>query len=215
MASLNYLSGRKKYGRPQALLFADLPGSLIETENGLAHVPDGYEIGASLSEFEGDPSTISTFIILSDHNRGPIDIKNNRLEQRERTINGKMRSFYIADKESFSISWKNLPSRSFSGIANFDEDTGQEESGLIRYTVDGGAGGNELLDWYLNHPKSFYLFIAYDKYINFKQQDNTVGRLGEYQQVKEVFISDFSYTVNRRGSTTHDLWDVNISLEEV
>jgi len=25
MATLNYLAGRKKYGRPQALLFADSP----------------------------------------------------------------------------------------------------------------------------------------------------------------------------------------------
>jgi hypothetical protein len=213
MATLNYLAGRKKYSRPQALLFADFPGTLITGPNGPVHVPEGYEKGTNPSQM---PDGLNAgFLILSDHNRSPIDVKNNRLEQRERTINGKMRSFFIADKNTFSVSWQNIPSRSFNNIANFDTTTGKEDSGLTRYTVDGGAGGNELLDWYLTHPGSFYLFLAYDKYTSFQQQDNTMGRLNEYQEVVEVFVSDFSYNINKRGSNTHDLWDVSISLEEV
>ena len=210
MATLNYLAGRKKYGRPQALLFADTPGTLIQGANGMTHVPDGIEINAV-----PDANQNERFLILSDHNRGPIDIKNNRLEQKERTINGKMRSFYIADKNTFSISWQNLPSRSFSNLSNFNKDTGKEESGLDKYTVDGGAGGNELLDWYLNHKGSFYLFVAYDNYIGLKDQNNTYNRLAEYQDVVEVLFSDFSYSVNKRGYSKHDLWDISLSLEEV
>ena len=210
MATLNYLAGRKKYGRPQALLLADTPGTLIQGANGMTHVPDGIEINAV-----PDANQNERFLILSDHNRGPIDIKNNRLEQKERTINGKMRSFYIADKNTFSVSWQNLPSRSFSDFANFNEDTGTENTGLDKYTVDGGAGGNELLDWYLNHKGSFYLFVAYDNYIKIKNQDNTYNRLGEYQEVVEVLFSDFSYSVNKRGYSKHDLWDISLSLEEV
>jgi hypothetical protein len=210
MATLNYLAGRKKYGRPQALLFADTPGTLVQGTGGMIHLPDGYEVNAVPGPVES-----SRFIILSDHNRGPIDIKNNRLEQKERTINGKMRSFYIADKNTFSVSWQNLPSRSFSGFANFNEDTGTENTSLDKYTVDGGAGGNELLDWYLNHKGSFYLFVAYDNYIKIKNQDNTYNRLGEYQEVVEVLFSDFSYSVNKRGYSKHDLWDVSLSLEEI
>jgi hypothetical protein len=210
MTNLNYLAGRKKYGRPQALLFADSPGTLVQGTGGMIHVPGGHEVNAV-----PDPIETERFIILSDHNRGPIDIKNNRLEQKERTINGKMRSFYIADKSTFSVSWQNLPSRSFSSIANFNKDTGKEQSGLDKYTVDGGAGGNELLDWYLNHKGSFYLFIAYDKYISFDDEDNTVNRLAEYQEVVEVIFSDFSYSVNKRGYSKHDLWDISLSLEEI
>lgn len=210
MTTLNYLAGRKKYGRPQALLLADSPGTLVQGTNGMIHVPGGHEVNAT-----PDPVENERFIILSDHNRGPIDIKNNRLEQKERTINGKMRSFYIADKHTFSVSWQNLPSRSFSSIANFNQTTGKEQSGIDKYTVDGGAGGNELLDWYLNHKGSFYLFIAYDKYIEFDDEDNTVNRLAEYQEVVEVFFSDFSYSVNKRGYSKHDLWDISLSLEEV
>jgi hypothetical protein len=213
MATLNYLAGRKKYSRPQALLFSNNPGTLLSGANGPTHVPSGYEIGT-------DPTQIGNladgiFLILSDHNRSAIDVKYNRLEQRERTINGKMRSFFIADKSVFTISWQNLPSRSFENTINFNTSTGKEESGLKRYTVDGGAGGNELLNWYLESPGSFYLFLAYDKYNAFQGQDNVMGRLNEYQEVKEVVISDFSYNVNKRGSNTHDLWDVTISLEEV
>jgi hypothetical protein len=210
MSNLNYLAGRKKYGRPQALLFADTPGTLVQGTGGMVHVPDGHEVNAV-----PDPIETSRFIILSDHNRGPIDIKNNRIEQKERTINGKMRSFYIADKSTFSVSWQNLPSRSFSSVANFDKETGKEENGLDKYTVDGGAGGNELLHWYLNHKGSFYLFISYDKYISFDEEDNTVNRLAEYQEVVEVLFSDFSYSVNKRGYSKHDLWDISLSLEEI
>ena len=213
MATLNYLAGRKKYSRPQALLFSDNSGTLVSGPNGLTHVPSGYEIGTDPTQVESLANGL--FLILSDHNRSPIDIKHNRLEQRERTINGKMRSFFIADKISLSLSWQNLPSRSFDNTINFNTSTGKEESGLKRYTVDGGAGGNELLNWYLESPGSFYLFLAYDKYNAFQGQDNVMGRLNEYQEVKEVVISDFSYNVNKRGSNTHDLWDVTISLEEV
>jgi hypothetical protein len=213
MATLNYLAGRKKYSRPQALLFSNNPGTSLSGTNGLTLVPSGYEIGTDPTQIENISDGV--FLILSDHNRSPIDIKHNRLEQRERTINGKMRSFFIADKSVFTISWQNLPSRSFDNTINFNTTTGKEDSELKRYTVDGGAGGNELLNWYLESPGSFYLFIAYDKYHAFQEQDNTMGRLNEYQEVKEVFISDFSYNVNKRGSNTHDLWDVTISLEEV
>jgi hypothetical protein len=191
-------------------LFADTPGTLIQGANGMTHVPDGIEINAV-----SDANQNERFLILSDHNRGPIDIKNNRLEQKERTINGKMRSFYIADKNTFSVSWQNLPSRSFSNLANFNNSTGAKDAGLDNYTVDGGAGGNELLDWYLNHPESFYLFISYDRYSNFQDQTNTMDRIKEYQEVKEIYITDFSYNVTKRSPNTYDLWDVSITLEEV
>jgi hypothetical protein len=213
MATLNYLAGRKKYSRPQALLFSDNPGTLVAGSNGLTHVPSGYEIGTDPTQIESLADGL--FLILSDHNRSPIDIKHNRLEQRERTINGKMRSFFIADKSVLSLSWQNLPSRSFDNSINFNTSTGKEDNEVKRYTVDGGAGGNELLNWYLEHPGSFYVFIAYDKYKSFQEEENVMGRLNEYQEVKEFFISDFSYNVNKRGSGTHDLWDVSISLEEV
>jgi hypothetical protein len=83
------------------------------------------------------------------------------------------------------------------------------------YTVDRGAGGAELLDWYENHQGSFWVYLAYDKYTNFGKDDAAYGHLAQYNQIIEMFISDFSYSVERRGGTNHDLWNVSVTLEEV
>lgn len=199
MTTSSYLSGRQKYQRPQAVLFSENSGTI---SNGF-FVPDGIE---------SNGTTDGSFLILSDHNRSPIDFKVNRLEQRKRTINGKMRAYHVADKLSLTLSWTDLPSRSFASNPNFT-DSGTTNS--LDYTVDGGAGGNELLKWYENHAGSFYVFLAYDKYTNFENSANPYDHLGQYNQVVEMFISDFSYSIPKRGSTNHDLWTVNISLEEV
>lgn len=83
-----------------------------------------------------------------------------------------------------------------------------------QYTTDGGAGGVELLDWYENHPGSFYVLLSYDKYNNFSGTTK-YGKLGQYNQVVEVMFADFGYSVVKRGGTNHDFWDISISLEEV
>lgn len=206
MSSKNYITGRQKYQRPQAVLFADNPGTI---ENGF-YVPDGSEIGTN--GHTGD------FMILSDDNRSPIDIKVDRIETRQRTINGRMRSFHVADKMNISMSWTMLASRSHSRLPQFAPETGIPAQSLAEFesfTTDGGAGGNELLDWYENHTGSFWVYLAYDKYPNFDADSlsNEYKHLGQYNQVVEMFISSFDYTVNKR-SNKFDMWDVSISLEE-
>lgn len=180
------------------------------------YVPDGYEVGQSI---KGED-----FIILSDHNRKDISFKPERIEKRERMINGRMRSYHIADKLTISTSWEMLPSRSFSNNPNFnssgadsletrrDNITGQTVSGT-EYTVDGGAGGNELLDWYQSHTGSFWVFLAYDNLSGFSI--NNYSKLSQYGQVIEMFISSFDYTVTKRGGSNHDFWNVSVTLEEV
>jgi hypothetical protein len=196
MTNTNYLSGRKKYGRPQGLLFADNPGIL---DNGF-YVPEG-------NEFED-------FLILSDHNRDPIDFKNNRIETRERTINGRMRSYHIADKISISTSWSMLPSRSASEKLIINSETGQTflSADAQSYTTDGGAGGVDLLNWYDNHKGSFWVYLAYDNFSNF--EEDKYNKLNRYNEVIEVFFEDFSRTVESRGWATHDFWSISLSLEE-
>lgn len=213
MATVNYLSGRKKYGRPQAIMFSDNGGQQVLGDDGKTYiVPDGIEYGAQISGPEGNNPQ---FLILSDHNRQSIDIKPLRIEKRERTINGRMRSFYNADKNIFSTSWSDLPSRGFSNSPDFNPSTGQRDLDAFNYTVDGGAGGGELLDWYESHSGSFFMFLAYDKKSNFGGDQNAYNHLGQYQEVVEVFFSDFSYTINKRGQNSYDLWNISMSLEEV
>lgn len=212
MATASYMTGRKKYARPQAMLWADNPGTVTET--GL-YVPQGLEIGADPAT-ETDPEVLDQFLILSDNNRGNIQMTPTRIEKRERMVNGRMRSHHIADKMTLSTSWNMLPSRSYASYPDFNQATGKSDKYNNRsteFTTDGGAGGAEMLDWYNNHPGSFWVYLAYDNYKNFSSDE--YGRLGQYNEVIEVFFSDFSYNIVKRGNSTHDFWDISVALEEV
>jgi hypothetical protein len=207
MATSAYMSGRKKYHRPQALLFSNNPGSVIDGK----YVPDNNEFGVS-----GDSSR--EFIIVSDHNRGPLDFGVQRIENRQRMVNGRMRSYFIADKRTLTISWQNLPSRSFGSDPNFNTSTGKPDTDTDQYTIDGGAGGGELLEWYETHYGTFYVFLSYDKFpslgLTGANIDASYNRLTEYSEVLEMYITDFTYSVDKRGRTNHDLWNISITLEE-
>lgn len=208
MATLAYMSQRKKYSRPQSILWSENPGTLTD---GL-YVPIGYEVGGSYPE-DAEPSLIDQFLVLSDHNRSEMDFTSKRIEQRQRTINGRMRSYHIADKLEMTVSWNNLPSRSHDASPQFSYQNSRSDANA--YTVDSGAGGSELLDWYENHKGSFWMFLGYDKYKNFEGTENPYNHLTQYNQVIEVYFSNFSYSVVRRGQNNHDLWNVSVSLEEV
>jgi hypothetical protein len=212
MATAAYITGRKRYQRPQAVLWSDNAGTLSE---GL-YVPNGYEVGATVPGGT-DPNLIDQFLILSDHNRGEIDISPERLEQRQRTINGRMRSYHIADKLNFSWSWSMLPSRAFYQNAAFNETTGKSpyQNNTQEFTSDGGAGGVEILDWYENHKGPFWMYLAYDKYSNFGDDDAAFGHLGQYNQIVQVYFADFNYSIVKRGGSNFDLWNISVTLEEV
>ena len=124
MATPTYMTGRKKYGRPQAILFSDNPGTLtLDINNKPIWTPIGMEANAL-----GSTPSSDSFLILSDHNRQAIDFKPTRIEKRERMINGRMRSYHIADKLTISTSWSTLPSRSFALAPEFNPSTGKYEA---------------------------------------------------------------------------------------
>jgi len=209
---MGYFDGRQKYNRPQGMMWTESS----DTYNALTV-----------------PSTIanqSTVLILSDHNRSPISVDKLRIETRDRMINGRMRSFHTADKMSISVSWEMLPSRSFAGDPNFNLSTGLPQNALIdrvtnpknpantaefQYTVDGGAGGVEILDWYESHTGPFWVYLAYDKYNNFEAQNNKYGYLDVYNEGIEMYIADFSYSIEKRGANNFDYYNVSVTLEEV
>lgn len=209
MASLGYLQGRQKYGRPQAMLWADNSGYM--DEQGFL-VPYGQEIGSEL--YTGEDGS---FLILTDDNRQEISFKNERLESRERMVNGRMRSYHIADKLTIDTSWDMIPSRAYPASARFDDATGAVHQSLVglEYTTDGGAGGVEMLDWYRqNKGSSFFLYLAYDNYANTGKSNADFNNLNKYNEVVEVFFSDFSHTVLKRGQNNYDFWNISVTLEE-
>jgi hypothetical protein len=213
MATEAYMLGRKKYQRPQAMLWSENSGTLVD---GL-YIPNGLEINSDPGS-ETDPDILDQFLILSDDNRSTIEFRPTRIENRKRMVNGRMRSYHIADKLTISTSWEMLPSRSYYLRPDFSQETGKSEYANNRsqeYTTDGGAGGVDLVNWYENHKGSFWVFLAYDKYSVFGDDDAAYAHLGKYNQLIEMFISDFSYSVVKRGGQTHDFWNISVSLEEV
>jgi hypothetical protein len=202
-----YMQSRKKYNRPSGMLWSENSGTLID---GL-YIPYGLEVGADPTA-ESDPNLLDQFLILTDDNRSPLDFSDERIEKRERMINGRMRSYHIADKINISTSWNMIPSRSHSDIPNFDPSTGL--SPYKPYTTDGGAGGADMLEWYDGHKGSFWVFLAYDKKGIFKGTEDPYDHLQQYNQLIEMFISSFTYSVEKRG-TNFDYWNVSVTLEEV
>ncbi len=198
MASKNYMQGRMSYlkggTRPQAMLWSDNPGVI---DNGY-YVPDGDEG--------------TNFIIVSDHNRSEISFSNERIETRQRMVNGSMRSYWIADKLKISSSWNRLPSRPFDGSVQFDVNGNIVTSNYTSYTVDGAAGGVDMLSWYESNPGSFYLFLSYDKYRSNGVED--YNKLQTYSQVLKVYFSSFDYNVEKRSGGGFDFWTVSVSMEE-
>jgi len=195
MATSNYMTGRQRFFRPQAIVWTDS----IENIDGLT-VPIGVEG--------------SDFLILSDHGRSELSIAKERIENRKRTINAHMRSYHIADKRNVSFDWEMIPSRAYSNNPLFSPETGKQTSTSLEYTADGGAGGVELIDWYENHQNSFYMMLAYDKYNEFNSLPYT--HLNKYNEIIEVHFASFEYNIVRRGSTnTHDFFNISVSLEEV
>lgn len=197
MATGEYIVGRKVYRRPQALCFSE--EEPIETTYGgeTVLIPQGDEF--------------LNFIILSDHNRSPLNMGVSRIGKRERGINARMRAYWIADKLTISTSWKMLPSRGWPAAAQIDGTTGINLANYSdKFTADGGAGGNELLEWHKGHTGSFWVLLAYDRY----PVAGDFTSLGRYNEVVEMFIDDFSYDVIHRGGTNLDFWDIDIKLEE-
>lgn len=161
----------------------------------------------------------NSFIVLSDHNRSEISVSNQRIEQRQRMVNGSMRSYHIADKLNINTSWNLLPSRSFFSIASFNQTTGKSIYNNLydeyQYTVDAGAGGVDMLDWYENHKGPFWVFLSYDKHSNFGSDYSSYVHLSEYSQIVQMYISSFDYSIVKRGRNNYDMWNISVSLEEV
>jgi hypothetical protein len=211
MVNSIYMANRRKYARPQAILFANNPG--IVTNGVIA--PYGDEL--------------TDFIVLSDDNRESMNMKMDRIEKRVRTVNGRMRSYHIADKLNIDVSWNLLPSRAFNVDASFNADgfltTGEgiNERNLRNpgnpvlsdelFTTDKGAGGVELLSWYENNQGSFWVYLAYDNYKNLEGESKS--GLFQYNEVVEMYFADFQYSVEKRGGSNFDFWNISLSLEEV
>lgn len=136
----------------------------------------------------------STWHKITDHNRQPLNITINRIENTTRMANGTLRRYSIAKKRQFSTAWENIPSLA-------------TPTGGGMGTVDGGYGGKDLKDWHDTHDGPFLIQLRSGQDID-KETDD------EGLELVTVMITDFSAEQNKRG-TNVDLWNVNLTLEEV
>jgi len=168
----------QKYLRPSLIIWSE-----NEPVLGVGGTRDGkWDLGTN-------------YLYLSDNNRSELAVSFERIEYKQRMINGTMRSYHVADKKNFSTSWDKLPSRKtqvteYSASSNF-------------------AGGQEMLKWYEDHTGDFWMLLVYDV-------DSTVSttNIKKNVQVVNVFFENFSYNVVERGFDL-DLWNIDLSLVEV
>ena len=78
---------------------------------------------------------------VSDHNRAPVTVSLDRIEEKTRMANGTMRKFVIADKRTFGTSWTDLPE-------------------VAAKTVDGFWGKREIETFYNGNPGAFTLTLT-------------------------------------------------------
>ena len=139
------------------------------------------------------------YIFITDDNRSDLQVSLDRIEYRKRMIDGTMRSYHVADKKLFSISWADIPSSASYVSEN-------------RTTfAPGWAGGKEILNWYENNTDSFYVLLVYDT----PNPEGTGDIPVKYRvETYNVFFESFTYNVKTRGAI-YDLWDMSLSLAEV
>jgi hypothetical protein len=195
MATNTYMQNRWAYTRPQAIAWSENAGEL----SGGLLVPSGTEF--------------QDFLILSDHNRSEITVGTNRIENRKRMINATMRSYHIADKLTVSWDWQLLPSRAYNADPSFNS-SGLSTTNPTDYTVDGGAGGADIVKWYEDHNGPFYMFMSYDRHDKFDGQNDEYDHLNQYNDVIQVYFTSFSFNIVKRGRANHDLWNISVTVEE-
>lgn len=139
---------------------------------------------------------LNTTLKLSEHNRQPVSLNNNRIEKTQRMSNGTLRKFFVADKKAINVSWNMLPSS-------------------YTYTVDGGYGAIDL--------KNFYEGIAAKASgaLSGRSTFDVTVSYGGSSSTYEMIFTSCSFEIVRRNvkekttDTAQEFWNVSLSMEEV
>lgn len=144
-----------------------------------------------------ETATDPTWQKITEHNRRPLEIDTNRIENVKRMSNGTLRKYFIADKKSFSVSWDMLPSRS-------------------TITVDGGYGAVDIHEYYSSSKgqSTFKVKVVYGQKLSGES-------IVERSDVYTVNFTQCNLTLSNRnvkGATTdpaQEFWSLSIAMEEV
>ena len=133
---------------------------------------------------------------ITDHNRSPLTVSVERIENKQRMVDGTLRRYVVTKKRTYSCSWTSLPSKNSQVYAG--------KTGLS--TVDGGWSGDDMENFHDATDGSFQMKLRVGIDEAKAISDGTI-------EVVTVMITDFSKDIVKRGVT--DYWDVSITLEEV
>jgi hypothetical protein len=111
-----------------------------------------------------------TFQKITDHGRSSLSETTERIENKQRMVDGTLRRYSVTKKRSWTCSWDNIPS------------TNLKAAGLT--TVDGGWAGEDMESFHNRTDGSFQ--------VQFRRGDGTVTTV-------TVMIGDFSKEVVKRG----------------
>jgi len=150
----------------------------------------------SLLYIDTSATDTPTWAKLSEHNRQPMSIGQNRIHKVTRMGNGTLRKFFIADKREFSTSWNMLPS--FSNM-----------------TVDAGYGALDLKSYFEGTKGQgvFKLKIVYGK--------NQTTPFADREEIFTVSFTSCSFEVIKRNvknlsaDPAQEFWNVSIAMEQV
>lgn len=79
---------------------------------------------------------------LTEHNRQPITMTTDQIENKQRMADGTMRKYWTAAKKTYQISYENVP-------------------GTAAKTVDGKWGANDISSFYYSTPGAFTMKVRY------------------------------------------------------
>ena len=150
----------------------------------------------SLLYIDTSTTDTPTWVKLSEHNRQPMSIGQNRIQKVTRMSNGTLRKFFIADKREFSTSWNMLPS--FSNM-----------------TVDAGYGAVDLKSYFESAKGQgvFKIKIVYGK--------NQTTPFADREEIFTVSFTSCSFEVIKRNvknlsaDPAQEFWNVSIAMEQV
>ncbi len=114
----------------------------------------------------------STFVQVTDHNRGSLSTDYERIERKQRMADGTLRRHTVAKKRTWSCSWEMLP--------NTNAGTGM-------HTADGGMAGEDIEAFHDVNDGAFQMQL--------RKGSGTIT-------VVNVMIAEYSREVVKRGPNT-------------
>jgi hypothetical protein len=131
---------------------------------------------------------------VSEHNRQPLSINIDRIEQSSRMANGTTRKYFVADKVNISVSWEMLPS-------------------FRNETVDGGWGAEDIKNFYESAAGRGAFRIKLNPTVFSPDLiADSAGALSDDYTYTVMFTS-CDFTLIKRG--LQPFWSVNLTLEQV